>query len=347
MIFIPWALVTLVWYLCLIYRVFFYKESKKRTRDFGIKILTIGDQPEVLKKTISSCPVPPKVISRVKTGLPSTYVMPDDFESSARYKGQQMEWARVEHPYDYTVYLDEDSIFSAGVQEIPDADIVQFNEVPITKNWLIGAIEAHRIGFQTEQVAFEKIKPFYLWGGGFAIKRHMEDLVTWDRESITEDTAFMFLVSDEAKFKFSKIRIYNQAPPNLKSLIKQRRRWASGALEDIRYHPDWRYRAWIAFRSINWGMWPLLVPMSILMATNHIIFILPMIQTMIWSFAGARVMQQSLPRTVFSVVIAPIAGLFHSLGACLAFVSQARAFDVTPKEVSSRAYQNKVREKTA
>ncbi len=346
LIFIPWAVVTVVWYLCIIYRVFFHKEEKEKTRDFGIKILTIGDNPKILKKTIHACPVPPKVISRVKTGLPGTNVMPSDFTSLAQYKGQQMEWARLQHPYGYTVYLDEDSIFSAGVTEIPEADIVQFNEVPITKNRFIGAIEAHRIGFQAEQVAFEKIKPFYLWGGGFAIKRNLEDRVTWNRESITEDTAFMFLVPNGAKYKFSKIRVYNQAPPNLRALIKQRRRWASGAIEDVKYHPDWKYRVWIVFRSINWGMWPLLVPVSVLIATNHIIFILPLIQTMIWSFVGARIMQQSLFRTVFSVAVAPIAGLFHSMGAFMALISQTKTFDVTPKEFSVRVNRKKLRRKT-
>jgi hypothetical protein len=333
LVYVPWLVVTIAWYISLFYRIFLHAESKNKTSDFQVKILTIGDNEEVLNDTINAAPKPPLIISRKKVSFPNNYVIPDTFQSSARFKGEQIEWSRLEHPANYTLYLDEDSICSTGMDSIPDADIVQFNEVPVSNNWLIASIEAHRIGFQTEQALFEKIKPFYLWGGGFAIKQWLEDKITWDRDSITEDTAFIFNIPQNARFIFSKQKIYNQAPPTLRALFKQRRRWASGALTDIKYHPNLHYRIWVGFRSINWGLWAILAPLSFFMATEHWIFFLPLLQAMLWSFLGARVMNLSYPMTIVTTITAPLSGVLHSVGACMAFVSKAKTFDVTPKVV--------------
>jgi hypothetical protein len=331
LLFIPWTVVTMMWYVSIAYRFFMHKEEEKKTGTFAIKILTVGDDPETVSRTVAHCPVLPTIVSRTPTGLRRNVVLPSAFTSRAQFKGEQLEWARRKFPSNYKVYLDEDSICSPEMRDIPDADIVQFRETPVASNWYTAAIEAHRIGFQAEQALFEKVKPFYLWGGGFAIKRWVEDATTWDRESITEDTAFIFRAPQSARFVYSKIRVFNQAPPTLRALIKQRRRWASGTYNDVHYHPDARYRAWILVRAINWGSWPLVIPASIFLVVQHPLFLLPVVQTAIWSYAGAREMQLSTRWTLLAIATAPIAALFHSLGATAALVWRQKTFNVTPK----------------
>lgn len=328
---IPWAVMTLFWYAALVYERFFYQEASQQTRDFQVKVLTVGKAIGALKGTIRRSPKPPLVISRQETDLPGTQVLPAGFNTKACFKGEQLEWARQECPSEFTLYLDEDSVCSPEMETIPDADIVQFQETPITDKAWIAAIEAHRIGFQQEQILFEKTRPLYLWGGGFAVKGWLEDAVTWDRESITEDTAFVFAIPDKARFAFSRKRIFNQAPPSIQALVKQRRRWTSGTLHDVRYLKSWRHRWWTFFRTANWGLWTVTAPIAMAMVPSHPVFVVPLIQTMLWSAIGSRAMRLGWKHTIFSVVSAPVASWIHSVGALWGLLWPVTTFHVTPK----------------
>jgi hypothetical protein len=320
------------WYVALTYYLFWHKESTDLTKEFGIKILTLGKEVEVLKKTVSYCKKKPLIISANPVDIPGAEVkvVPKDFKCQAKFKGKDLEWGRRNHPFEYTLYLDEDSL--CDFEEIPVADIVQFQEVPTAKNLFIAAIEAHRIGFQIEQAFFEKTGPLHLWGGGFAIKRWLEDKITWDRMSITEDTGFIFSINIPYKFKFSKKKIYNQAPLRIKDLIKQRWRWASGTLHDAKYLQSKIRKAFVYFRTLNWGLWIIYVTLLPIIFPIGYLFTLPMfIQAMIWSAVGARIMRLNIPQSIVVILIAPIAVYIHSLGTFLALFKRQKEFKVTPK----------------
>lgn len=63
----------------------------------------------------------------------------------------------------------------------------------------------------------------------------VEQKVTWDVESITEDTSFAWRaaeINDGISFTVVNEEFYNQSPPSIMALLKQRRRWASGTIKD-------------------------------------------------------------------------------------------------------------------
>ena len=335
-IFIPWLVVTIWWYIGLLLYLL-HKENLITTTNFGVKILTLGKDEKVLRRTVWCCQEKePLIITRSHVSLPNSKVMPADFESKAKFKGQQLEWARKEYPYDYTLYLDEDSM--CLFDKIPEGDIVQFREIPVSNNLLINIIEAHRIGFQIEQVLFEKTGPLYLWGGGFAVKRWLEDKVTWDRESITEDTGFVFSIREPYVFEYSKKPIYDQAPLKIRDLLRQRHRWASGTLQDVKYLKNpWR-KAFIYFRTINWGLWIVyatLIP--IVYALNPWLIVPFLVQTAIWSGVGAKLMKFNWWRSILTVLLAPLASYIHSFGALMAVFHPQKRFITTPKGVRLKA----------
>jgi hypothetical protein len=302
------------------------------TKEFGIKILTLGKEVEVLKKTVSYCKKKPLIISANPVDIPGAEVkvVPKDFKCQAKFKGKDLEWGRRNHPFEYTLYLDEDSL--CDFEEIPVADIVQFQEVPTAKNLFIAAIEAYRIGFQIEQAIFEKTGPLHLWGGGFAIKRWLEDKITWDRISITEDTGFIFSINIPYEFKFSKKKIYSQAPLRIRDLIKQRWRWASGTYLDARYLQNKPRKIFVYIRNLNWGLWILYSNlMPVIFMINYWFTIPMLLQAMIWSAVGARIMKLSWYQSIIAILIAPITSYIHSAGAFLALFKRQKEFKVTPK----------------
>jgi hypothetical protein len=329
----PWIIIVCWWYLALGYYLR-HREESETTSDFGIKILTLGKDVEVLKKTVAYCKKKPLIISKtpieIEISNAQVEVVPRDFQCNAQFKGRDLEWARRKYPFDYTLYLDEDSL--CDFEEIPVADIVQFQEVPIAKNLFIAAIEAHRIGFQIEQAFFEKTGPLYLWGGGFAIKRWLEDKITWDRMSITEDIGFIFSINIPYKFKFSKKKIYSQAPLRIRDLIKQRWRWASGIYQDAKYLRSKVRKAFVYFRTFNWGFWIVYATLLPIIFPIGYLFTLPMfIQAMIWSAVGTRIMKLSIYQSIIVILITPVAAYINSLGALLAVCRIQKQFNVTPK----------------
>jgi cellulose synthase/poly-beta-1,6-N-acetylglucosamine synthase-like glycosyltransferase len=207
-----------------------------------------------------------------------------------------------------------------------------------TNSLLIGAIEAYRIGFQLEQALFEKFPPLFLWGGGVAIKQQLEDEITWDRSGITKDTAFIFSIRRPYTFKYSKHQIQAEAPLTVKDLIKQRWRWASGTYHDIRYLRIGLRKILVYFRIAQWSLWPLYAfAVPLFLALPLWVPILITFQSMVWSFAGTRIMKLPWHRTAIAVLITPIASFFHSIGATLALVKLQKKFLRTPKQNSETA----------
>lgn len=332
-ILISWAIVTIWWY----YGIFCYFTNKEgaTTKSFGIKILTTGENEKMVKETKELCErycnKSPKIISRKKMKTTLSEVLPEDFQSKANFKGEQLEWSRKEHPMENTLYLDEDSEFYHD--RIPVADIVQFQEIPQTENIMIAVIEASRIGFQIEQAAFAKTKPCYLWGGGFSVKKKIESNTTWNRASITEDTAFLYSIKKKFNYVFSKKEIYSQAPLTLIDLLKQRRRWTSGVFSDLKLIKNKKLKMIIIFRILNWAVLPLHIPFAIIMwDVNPLISVLFVSQTMIWAGVGGRIMGYNWADSFVIMLLSPIVSLFHCLGALWGLFYPVKSFRITPKE---------------
>ena len=227
-----------------------------------VRILTV-DAEAVVQATVDSLPDAMgtvRVVAERNIDIQGATVhpVPAEFACKATRKGRAVEWARRHVPCngEYVLYLDEDTLLGE-FHGLPDADIIQLSEEPIrSHSWLTYLAEMFRMGFQIEQATFPNFRyPLYAWGGGFAVRKSVEDDVTWDVNSVTEDTNFIWRAFEDPTrdLAFLRVRARNQAPPTVREMIHQRRRWISGAARDSHLLPR-RYRLLSLLRNAAWGL---------------------------------------------------------------------------------------------
>ena len=320
-------------------------------RHAQVRILTVNNE-KVVRKAVRRLPDSfdeRYVIAEEPMEIPgaTVKVVPPEFDSEATNKGRALEWARQSIPCDreFIFYLDEDSHL-AEFGGFPDADIIQFNEFPRrTESLLTYLCEINRIGFQVEQRAFPRLKiPLYAWGGGLAIRTSLEDTVTWEYDTIIEDTTFLwrsFVEFDgEISLAFVPDRISNQAPPTIRSMFRQRRRWIAGSRENNDLLSLDRILMY-GIRDLSWsitGVIPVvvlvgLVPaVDILFARSYRIISLILLGFMfVWIVIGILRYRPPKRIAVATVVLAPFTTVLHSIGALWGIISVPDTFEVTDK----------------
>lgn len=252
-------------------------ESEIGLDNIQVRILTYNS-PSTVQVTVNSVPegvAETKVIAEAEMDIDGAdvHVVPDEFESQAQKKGRAIEWARrhVACEQEYILYLDEDSIM-VNFEGLPAADLVQITEHPLrTGSWLVYLCEVFRVGYQREQRAFHRMAyPLYAWGGAVAVRTELEDEVTWDVPTITEDTTYIWRAAKHVNRKGGRFdyrllnrRFRNQAPPSIREMFNQRRRWMSGTLRDM-YRLPRRYLPLQAARIITWTLSPVIPLLSVL-----------------------------------------------------------------------------------
>lgn len=329
-------------------------EKRWTESDVQIRVVTIDNQ-NVVQHTVSKAQeIFSDVLVISEEDLEDincpVQVVPDSFECNAIRKGRALEWGRqnIESGKEYILYIDEDTVIE-NFDGVPDCDIVQFRETPTrTDSFVSYLIEIYRTGYQFEQRGFNFYKyPLYAWGGGIAIRQSLEDEVTWDFKSITEDTSFAWRASDfrlqnddVISFKTADQGFYNQSPGSLWSLFKQRRRWVSGTIMDRGILPL-RYKILIVGRLAFWGLSPFITLNGILFASVSTPVTQSFIFTIIIGFELAilhlnsaigiirhrkqsKLVYLALPLTLILTFI-------NSIGALWGLVSPASDFNVTDK----------------
>jgi hypothetical protein len=320
-------------------------------RDAQVRILTVNNE-KIVRETVRRLPNSfddRHVIAEEPMDVPgaTVWVVPDGFESEATNKGRALEWARQSIPCDreFLFYLDEDShITQFG--GFPDADIVQFNEFPRrTGSLLTFFCEINRIGFQVEQRAFPRLKiPLYAWGGGLAIRTSIEDAVTWDYATIIEDTAFLWRsfteLDREISLAFVPDRVSNQAPPSIRSMFRQRRRWIAGSRENNDLLSLDRILIY-GIRDLSWsatGIIPVLAVASLLPGVDilfsrsyRVISFILLGFMFVWIVIGILRYRPTARLAVATVVLAPFTTVLHSIGALWGIISVPDTFEVTAK----------------
>ncbi|AEH36118.1 glycosyltransferase [Halopiger xanaduensis] len=319
--------------------------------DVQVRILTVDAEP-VVQATVNAVPntiADVRVVAESELSIDgaTVHVVPDDFDCAAVRKGRAVEWARQNVPCEaeYVLYLDEDTIMT-GFDGLPDADIVQFTEKPIyTGSRLAYLCEVFRVGYQLEQLGFHRLRyPLYAWGGGIAVRASLEDAVTWDARTITEDTNFIWraAAAGDLSYRLLDTRFRNQAPPSVRQLIRQRRRWISGTIADGHILPR-RYRPLYYTRVVVWGLSPL-VPLVALAAS-----LAPgQLPTLEWYgptaaglagilfvyMGGGLIAYRKHPLLWLPVLaLTPVAVVTHAIGALWGIFQPATTFDVTEKVV--------------
>nr|WP_192813796.1 MULTISPECIES: glycosyltransferase family 2 protein [Halorubrum] len=317
--------------------------------DVQVRILTI-DAEAVVQATVNAVPAgldDVRVIAEKPIDVEGAdvHVVSEEFECDATNKGRAVEWARREVPCDreYVLYLDEDTIM-AGFEGLPDADVVQFTEKPLYTGSRVAYLsEIFRVGYQYEQFAFHRLRyPLYAWGGGVAIRRSLEEQITWDVATITEDTNFIWRAADRTGVSFAvlDVRFRNQAPPSLRAMAKQRRRWISGTRADGGLLPL-AYRPVYYTRIVAWAFSPLvpiLAVASVLLpgtapaiewyrAASLTLFGVLFVYTVV----GAASYDKHPLTWPLYLLFTPVAFLAHSAGALWGLVSPVTTFEVTEK----------------
>ncbi|MFC7167008.1 glycosyltransferase family 2 protein [Halospeciosus flavus] len=245
--------------------------------DIQVRILTV-DAANVVQATVDSLPATlddVHVIAEADVDVDGAdvHVVPDEFDCTAVRKGRAIEWVRRHLACDreFVLYLDEDSHVES-FDGLPDADVVQLREQPRhTGSTLSYLADIYRMGVQIEQRAFARLSiPLFAWGGGIAVRQSVEDEVTWDRETLVEDTAFVWAAAkrlDDFTFELATATCRNEAPPSLTEITQQRRRWAAGNIEAATELPL-GYQLLTRIRNYAWALSPIVtlvvVPLSLL-----------------------------------------------------------------------------------
>ena len=317
--------------------------------DIQVRVLTIDAEP-VVQQTVNALPTDladVRVIAEADIDIEgaTVHVVPEEFDCVATNKGRAVEWARrnVDADEEYLLYLDEDTIVTE-LTGLPDADFIQFTEKPIyTGSRLTYLCEVFRTGYQFEQLGFHRLAyPLYAWGGGFAIRREIEAEIGWDVATITEDTNLIWRAAKEYDLSYQLVdaRFRNQAPPSLKAMLKQRRRWMSGTVGDDHLLPP-LYRPLYFTRVIAWAFSPfvpfLALASYLLPGTAPGMELYGLISTallgilFVYMLFGLVAYRKHPFLWPIFLLLTPVAVVLHSIGALWGVVSPVTNFEVTEK----------------
>ncbi|WP_256402315.1 glycosyltransferase [Halorubrum salinum] len=317
--------------------------------EIQVRIMTV-DATEVVQDTVDSLPdglddVHVIAESDIDVTGATVHAVPEEFTCRAVRKGRAQEWARqaLDCQTEFVLYLDEDSIVES-FDGLPDADVVQLREKPrLTGSNLSYLADMYRMGVQIEQRAFARLSiPLFAWGGGIAVRTEVEDATTWDRETLVEDTAFVWAAFREldVTFALSDAVCRNEAPPSLYEIIQQRRRWAAGNLQASAMLPL-RYELLTRVRNYAWALSPivtlLVVPLSLLSVTiaySGLFFAASMglaLCTIGWFLLGVGYYGDKHRQWAIAVPLAPLITVIHSMGTVAGIVSPPETFRVTTK----------------
>jgi hypothetical protein len=279
----------------------------------------------------------------------TVHVVPKEFSCTATHKGRALEWARRNVPCDreFVLFLDEDTLVES-LPPLPDVDVVQFTELPLyTGSRWTYLCEVFRIGYQFEQRAFARMHfPLYVWGGGIAVRKSVEDQVTWDRQTITEDTAFVWTAAatlSDFEMRVVDGRFRNQAPGTIRTMLRQRRRWMSGTRLDAGMLPS-KYRLLVGMRAAIWAFSPIVVVFATVIGFIPGASIIPALDWLLIGLfvflhlimATGALLYEFGPVTFLLAIILTVPIVFiNTLGALWGYVSPTKRFVVTAKVVST------------
>jgi len=312
-----------------------------------VRILTI-DAADVVQATVDSLPDEfddVRVIAEeaIEIEGATVHVVPEAFDCEAVRKGRAIEWARrnVGTDREFVLYLDEDSHVES-FDGLPDADIVQLRERPRhTGSVLPYLADVYRMGVQVEQRAFARLSiPLFAWGGGIAVRAAVEDEVTWNRETLVEDTAFVWAAARklDLSFELASATCRNEAPPSLGEILQQRRRWAAGNVDAATELPL-GYQILTRVRNYAWALSPIValvvLPLSIFGVSIVAggLFVVTSIAlgllTLFWYLRG--VAYYGREKLALAVPLAPVLTVVHSMGTVAGVLDPPEDFRVTEK----------------
>ncbi|KAI8620658.1 glycosyl transferase family group 2-domain-containing protein [Chytriomyces sp. MP71] len=196
------------------------------------------------------------------------YTCPRAFTTgNSKYKARALEWYRqtmrfTEH--DWILHLDEESVIDdESVKRILEfiwyekdyhfgQGVILYNQYRYWTNWVYTVADAIRVGddlarFHLQYTFFHR--PIFGAHGSFLLTNGLvENAVTWDLGSLTEDYQFAMKAWDRG-FRCGKVcaLVREQSPMDIMGFMKQRRRWFVG----IRRLPNFLPKLWAFFWALG------------------------------------------------------------------------------------------------
>ncbi|TPX40949.1 hypothetical protein SeMB42_g05812 [Synchytrium endobioticum] len=233
--------------------------SKRRLDNLYILTVTKGDNREAVYRSWNSHKhlerLHPCIRVHVLTDEPyffeniNCYTCPKLFSTGqSKYKARALEWYRQTMKYteyDWILHLDEESVVDdETVRRILDfiwyekayhwgQGVILYNQYKYWTNWIFTVADAIRVGddlsrFQLQYTYFHR--PIFGCHGSFLLTNGLvENAVTWDLGSLTEDYQFSVHAWDKG-YMCGKVPgiVREQSPMDLMGFLKQRRRWYVG-----------------------------------------------------------------------------------------------------------------------
>ncbi|KAJ3414798.1 hypothetical protein HDV05_006045 [Chytridiales sp. JEL 0842] len=256
------------------------KEGVKRRRIDNLYILTVtkGNNREAVYRAWNAHKhlesLHPCVRVHVLTDEPyffeniNCYTCPKSFSTSnSKYKARALEWYRTtmrftEH--DWILHLDEESVIDDhSVKKCLEfiwyetdfhfgQGVILYNQYKYWTNWIFTVADAIRVGddlsrFHLQYTYFHR--PIFGAHGSFLLTNGLvENAVTWDLGSLTEDYQFAMNAWDRG-FRCGKVCgfVREQSPMDFMGFMKQRRRWYVG----IRRLHSFLPRVWAFFWTLS------------------------------------------------------------------------------------------------
>ncbi|KAJ3010724.1 UNVERIFIED_CONTAM: hypothetical protein HDU68_002005 [Siphonaria sp. JEL0065] len=253
-------------------------EKKRRVDNLYVLTVTKGDNREAVYRAWNAHKhlerLHPAIRVHVLTDEPyffegiNCYTCPKAFTSGcSKYKARALEWYRQTMnftEFDWVLHLDEESVIDdESVKRIMDfifyekdyhfgQGVIFYNQYKYWTNWIFTVADALRVGddvsrFQLQYTYFHR--PVFGAHGSFLLNNGLvENAVTWDLGSLTEDYQFAMKAWDRG-FRCGKISgiVREQSPLDLIGFMKQRRRWYVG----IRRLPNFLPKLWSFFWSLG------------------------------------------------------------------------------------------------
>lgn len=232
---------------------------KRRVDNLYILTVTKGDNRDAVYRSWNAHKhlesMYPEVRVHVLTDEPyffeniNCYTCPKAFTTAhSKYKARALEWYRQTMrytEYDWVLHLDEESVIDdASVRRVLEfiyyehvyswgQGVILYNQYRYWKNWFFTVADALRVAddiarFHLQYTYFKR--PIFGAHGSFLLSNGaVENAVTWDLGSLTEDYQFA-MHAWESGFKCGKVPalIREQSPLDMIGFMKQRRRWFVG-----------------------------------------------------------------------------------------------------------------------
>ncbi|KAJ3230858.1 hypothetical protein HDU81_004176 [Chytriomyces hyalinus] len=252
--------------------------KKRRLDNLYIVTVTKGDNREAVYRAWQAHKhleaFHPSVRVHVLTDEPyffegiNCYTCPKNFTTgNSKYKARALEWYRQTMRYtehDWILHLDEESVIDdESVKRILEfiwyekdyhfgQGVILYNQYRYWSNWIFTVGDAIRVGddlarFHLQFTYFHR--PIFGAHGSFLLTNGLvENAVTWDLGSLTEDYQFAMKAWDRG-FRCGKVcaLVREQSPLDIMGFMKQRRRWFVG----IRRLPNFLPKLWAFFWALG------------------------------------------------------------------------------------------------